>query len=155
AGDELSDWRRADELSPEMIDELTATGFLRTASDATYPGYTEKNECYQVVSDTIQIVSTTFLGLTIQCARCHAHQFDPISQRDYYSLQAILTPAFDPDRWQSSPERGIPLATEAQHARAKAENQRVAERVKQLNESLAELTTRFRKKLLVRTLATA
>lgn len=155
AGDELSDWRRAEELTPQMVEELTATGFLRTASDPTYPGYAEKNECYQVVSDTIQIVSSAFLGLTVQCARCHAHKFDPISQRDYYGLQAILRGSYDPDRWQTSSERFIPLATEAQQSRAAVENQRVLERVKQLNESLAELTTRYRKKLLVRTLATA
>ena len=117
AGDELSDWRRAEELTPAMSDELAATGFLRTASDPTYPGYAEKNECYQVVSDTIQIVSSAFLGMTIQCARCHAHKFDPISQRDYYGLQAILMASYDPERWQPSPERAIPLATEAQLAR--------------------------------------
>ena len=48
-----------------MVDCLVATGFLRTASDPTYPGYVEPNEIHQVLSDTLQIVGSAFLGLTI------------------------------------------------------------------------------------------
>ena len=47
-------------------------------------------------SDTMQIVGTALLGLTIQCARCHSHKFDPISQRDYYSLSSVFQPSLDP-----------------------------------------------------------
>ncbi|TXT21930.1 MAG: hypothetical protein FD138_3917, partial [Planctomycetota bacterium] len=61
AGDELTDWRRADELSPDVAEQLAATGFLRTALDPTYPGYIEPNEVHQVLADTMQIVGTTFL----------------------------------------------------------------------------------------------
>ncbi|MFN0021626.1 MAG: PSD1 and planctomycete cytochrome C domain-containing protein [Pirellulaceae bacterium] len=146
AGDELSDWRRADELSPEQARQLAATGFLRTASDPTYPGYTEPNEIHQVMADTTQIVSSSFLGLTIQCARCHSHKYDPLPHRDYYALQAILTPALDPARWQPSEVRGIPLATEAEQARITLHNQKVDTRVAELTAELAELTTRYRKK---------
>ena len=146
AGDELSDWRRAEELSPEQVRQLSATGFLRTASDPTYPGYTEPNEIHQVMADTTQIVSSALLGLTIQCARCHTHKYDPIPHRDYYALQAIFTPALDPARWQPSEVRGIPLATEAEQARVTQHNQKIDQRVADLNAELAELTTRFRKK---------
>jgi mono/diheme cytochrome c family protein len=146
AGDELSDWRRADELSDEMTRQLTATGFLRTALDPTYPGYTEPNEIHQVISDTVQIVGTTFLGLTIQCARCHSHKFDPISQRDYYSLQSFFLPALDPARWQPSEVRGIVMATDAQAARIREHNQKADERINYLNATQADLIARFRKK---------
>jgi mono/diheme cytochrome c family protein len=146
AGDEISDWRRAEEISPEQARQLAATGFLRTASDPTYPGYTEPNEIHQVMADTTQIVSSALLGLTIQCARCHSHKYDPIPHRDYYALQAILTPALDPARWQPSEVRGIPLATEAEQARITQHNQKIDARVADLNAELAELTTRFRKK---------
>ncbi len=146
AGDELSDWRRADELTPEMTRQLTATGFLRTALDPTYPGYTEPNEIHQVISDTMQIVGTTFLGLTIHCARCHSHKFDPISHRDYYSLQAFFLPALDPARWQPSEVRGIVMATDAQAARIREHNQKADERINYLNAALGDLVARFRKK---------
>ena len=149
AGDELSDWRRAEELSPGMQRQLAATGFLRTASDPTYPGYTEPNEIHQVLSDTLQIVSTSLMGLTLHCARCHAHKFDPLPQRDYYALQAILRPALDPARWQPSEVRGILLATEAEQAQISDHNQKVDKRIGELNAELAALTARFRKKRVV------
>ncbi len=146
AGDELSDWRRAEEITPEVVEQLAATGFLRTALDPTYPGYTEPNEIHQVLADTMQIVGTTFLGLTVHCARCHSHKFDPISQRDYYSLQAVFGGALDPARWQPSDVRGIPLATEAEEARINAHNQQADARIAALTTTLNELTLRFRKK---------
>ena len=149
AGDELSDWRRAEELSADQTRQLAATGFLRTASDPTYPGYTEPNEIHQVMADTTQIVSSALLGLTIQCARCHSHKYDPIPHRDYYALQAIFTPALDPARWQPSEVRGIPLATETEQARITQHNQKVDQRVAELRAEVAELTTRYQKKRVV------
>ncbi len=139
AGDELSDWRRAEKLTPQMIRQLTATGFLRTALDPTYPGYTEPNEIHQVVGDTLQIVSSTFLGLTLQCARCHDHKLDPLSQRDYYAFQAILLPALDPARWQPSGDRGIRLGPDKELASIREHNRQVDERVKPLSAKLAKL----------------
>lgn len=146
AGDELSDWRRAEEITPTVYDQLAATGFLRTSLDPTYPGYIEPNEVHQVLADTMQIVGTTFLGLTVHCARCHSHKFDPISQRDYYSLQAVFGAALDPARWQPSEVRGIPLATEAEEARINEHNKKVDERVAALTASLNEMTGRYHKK---------
>lgn len=148
AGDELVDWRRAEELSPEMIDALVATGFLRTASDPTYPGYVEPNEIHQVLSDTLQIVGSTFLGLTIQCARCHSHKYDPISQRDYYSLQAVFLGALDPARWQPSGVRGIALASESQLVRVQEQNKKTDERLAVLKSETAASTALYRKKRL-------
>lgn len=155
AGDELTEWRQAEEMTPEIERQLRATGFLRTAMDPTYPGYIEPNEVHQVLADTVQIVSSTFLGLTVQCARCHAHKFDPISQRDYYSLQAVLLGAYDPARWQPSEVRGIPLATEAQEARITEHNKKVDERIAALTATSADLTARFRKRQIRDILTTA
>jgi hypothetical protein len=147
AGDELSDWRRGAEITPATVDQLVATGFLRTAVDPTYIGYKEKPEIYKVLADTMQIVGSAFLGVTIQCARCHEHKLEPISQRDYYQLNAIFAPALDPDRWLASPERTIPLATEAQQAKMTAYNTVVFERVKILEAELAELLAQHRDQL--------
>jgi hypothetical protein len=147
AGDELADWRRAKRLTPELVDNLTATGFLRTALDPTYGNYKEPLECYKVMADTTQIVSSTFLGLTLQCARCHSHKSDPIPQSDYYRLHAIFLASYDPDRWQVSSQRAIPLATEAEQQRITKHNQAVDARLAQLNKELAELTQRFRERL--------
>ena len=153
AGDELSDWRQAPELTPEMQDQLIATGFLRTASDPTYPGYKEKPEIYKVLADTLQIVSATVFGVTVQCARCHAHKSEPISQRDYYQLQAVFYAAYDPDRWLASSERAVTLATEAQQARAKEWNGQADARIAQLMVRGNEIKARVRETLADETLA--
>lgn len=148
AGDELHDWRRSSELSDEIVDELVATGFLRTASDPTYPSYKEKPEIYKVMADTAQIIGSTFLGVTIQCARCHEHKSEPISQRDYYQLQAVLGGALDPARWLASGERAIPLATESQLEKINAHNKGVADRVAALQGDLNGRLAEHRDKLL-------
>jgi hypothetical protein len=153
AGDELADWRRADELTPEMIDNLLATGFLRTASDPTYANYKEPLECHKVMADTMEIVSSAFLGMTVQCARCHAHKMEPITQRDYYALNAIFLASYDPQRWLVSADRTIPLATEPQKARIDKNNQLVDQRVDLLNKELTALVERFRDKYLDEQLA--
>jgi hypothetical protein len=145
AGDELSDWRKAGALTPPMKRQLIATGFLRTASDPTYPGYTEPNEIHQVLGDTLQIVGSTFLGLTIQCAKCHAHKMDPISQRDYYSLQTVFLPALDPARWLPSEVRGVVMGTAAEIARIDQHNQKGTQRINSLTAELTQLTAQYAK----------
>ena len=84
-------------LAAAQIEALSATGYLRMAPDGTGSGGVDamvaRNE---VVADTIRIVSTSLLGLTVGCARCHDHRYDPISQADYYRMRAIFEPALDP-----------------------------------------------------------
>src|SRR5262249_14304056 len=77
AGDALVDWRSAPRFTPEIKELLTATGFLRTAADFT----TAQNfprERYEVLHGTIETLTSGVLGLTVACARCHNHKFDPI-----------------------------------------------------------------------------
>ena len=50
------------------------------------------------LDDMINTTGTTFLGLTTGCARCHDHKFDPISQRDYYAMQAVFAGVSHGDR---------------------------------------------------------
>ena len=74
-------------LQPRQIEFLTATGFLRMAPDGTgSSGVNAVVARNEVVADTIRIVSTSLLGLTVGCARCHAHRYDPISQVAYYRM---------------------------------------------------------------------
>ena len=107
AGDELTDWRRAKTLTPKLRDGLIATGFLRTGLELMIlPDTTEPAERHKLLADTMEIVGSSFLGLTIQCARCHTHKFDPIPHTDYYRLQAVFLSSYDPKRWIISRERG-------------------------------------------------
>ncbi len=100
AGDELHDWRNTAHWTPEIREALIATGYLRTARDLTQEdvGVIPQN-FFGILHDTLEIVGTGLLGLTVNCARCHDHKFDPIPQEDYYRMIAIFTPAYDPGNW--------------------------------------------------------
>ncbi len=80
----LREMLAADELYPDDLDKLRATGFLARS----YFRFNRNTWLEEVVEHT----SKAFLGLTINCARCHDHKFDPISQMDYYRLRAFFEP---------------------------------------------------------------
>src|SRR5205823_6086945 len=54
------------------------------------------NNANDVINDRIDVISKAFLGLTVACARCHDHMFDPIPQADYYSLHGIFASSVEP-----------------------------------------------------------
>jgi len=78
-----------DEMEPYRDENLVATGFLATAriSADDLNCYRQENELY---CDLVNATTSAVLGLTMGCARCHDHKFDPISQRDYYRFQAFF-----------------------------------------------------------------
>lgn len=109
AGDELFDYKaRTLPLSAEERNLLVATGFMRMGPDGTYSvsqGFV--GERMTVVADQVRILTSTVMGLTIGCARCHDHKYDPVPQRDYYRLSAVLRSAYDPYDWLSPNEVGV------------------------------------------------
>jgi hypothetical protein len=106
-------------LTAEAIEKLTATGFLRMSPDGTASGVVDQSVARnQVVADTLQIVGTSLFGMTLHCAQCHDHRYDPIPQADYYRLRAIFEPALDWKNWRSPPAREISLYTDADRALA-------------------------------------
>ncbi len=118
AGDELIGSSFGN-LSPEKAKILAATGFLRMAPDGTGVGGVNQVVARDdVVAGTIEIVSSALLGLSVGCARCHNHRYDPIPQSDYYALRAVFEPAFDPRRWLPPSKRRISLYTDADRRRA-------------------------------------
>ncbi len=101
-------------LSPEAIEKLTATGFLRMSPDGTAASGVDQNVARnQVMADTLQIVCTSLLGMTVHCAQCHDHRYDPIPQVDYYRLRAVFEPALDWKQWRAPPARKVSLSTDA------------------------------------------
>jgi hypothetical protein len=100
AGDEVSEYWKEKKFTPDTVEKLEATGFLRMAVDGsldTHPKELNLDYLWKAAFDTYQIVSTSVLGLSMQCARCHDHKYDPISQKDYYRLLAIFSGALRPD----------------------------------------------------------
>lgn len=118
AGDELVPLPHKN-LSPEHAQLLVATGFLRMAADGTEAGGVDQTLFRNaVVSDTLKIVSTSLLGLSVGCAQCHDHRYDPIPQADYYRLRAVFEPALDWKNWKTPSQRLVSLATDADRAKS-------------------------------------
>ncbi len=118
-------------LAPADREHLVATGFLRTAPDGTAsPGVDRRTASDQVVADTLQIVSTALLGVTLHCARCHNHRYDPIPQSDYYRLRAIFEPAYDVGNWRPPQARLVSLLSAADRARS-AQVEQTAQKIDQ------------------------
>jgi hypothetical protein len=117
AGDELVNppYRN---LDPTQLDKLIATGFLRMGPDGTGSASDQDAARNQVVADTVKIVSISLLGLTVGCAQCHDHRYDPIPQVDYHRLRAVLEPAYDWKHWKSPRERLLSLYTDADRTKA-------------------------------------
>jgi len=78
-----------DEMSPWKADQIIATGFLRLGIWDDEPA-DEEQALYDDLDDIMATTSQVFLGLTINCARCHDHKLDPISQKDYYSMLSFF-----------------------------------------------------------------
>src|SRR5262249_11657372 len=133
-----------DELYPEDADALVATGF-----NLLGPAMTDSSDQalrrQNTLNDMTDTTALAFLGLTLGCARCHDHKFEPIPQTDYYRLQAFFTPAVF--------RRDVPIATGEQRAQYEAALQPYTALVKPAQEELAKLEEPYRRQLYQRKLA--
>ncbi len=115
AGDELSGYRPEQELTPEQVEMLIATHYLRNSQDGTDRNMGTPQERittrYATLEGTMQIVGSSLMGLTIKCSQCHDHKFEPITQREYYEFQSILHPAFEIENWVTPKNRWVDTAS--------------------------------------------
>jgi hypothetical protein len=127
-----------DELFPDDPSALTATGFNLLGPDMT--DATEQAQRRQnTLNDMTDTAGLAFLGLTLACARCHDHKFEPLPQTDYYRFQAFFTPAIF--------RRDLPIAGRSlreSHARAQQEYTAL---VKPTLDALALLEGPYRRRL--------
>ncbi len=94
-----------DEAFPGNPEALVATGFNLLGPDMT-DSADQAQRRFNTLTDMTDTAALAFLGLTVTCARCHDHKFEPISQKDYFRLQAFFTPAIF--------RKDIPVATAAE-----------------------------------------
>ncbi len=142
AGDELVDYKSAKKATPELLEKLAATGFLRMTPDGTYsPANGSVSERMNVIADEIEVLSSSVMGLTVGCARCHNHKYDPLPQRDYYRLGAVLQSAYDPYDWVKPTERYLDFAPEDEIKEVAAHNAPIEADIKRAE---AELETKIK-----------
>ncbi len=72
--------------APGPVEDSFALGFLARAA------VTRDDRDHDVAFSAVETISTAFMGMTVGCAKCHDHKYDPISQRDYYSMKALFDP---------------------------------------------------------------
>src|SRR5262245_51235426 len=125
-----------DELFPNDSDAIIATGFLRHFPDE-YNAVNLEQRRYEIITDITDTTSAAFLGLTAGCARCHDHKYDPVTQRDYFRMQAFFA-----GYWPTE----VPLFTPAE--RAEYEKKRLAweAKIADVRASLAKLEAPYRTK---------
>ena len=128
-----------DELRNVTNDSLIATGFLASYAKV---GFREKDNPefrYEYLDDNIATIGRGVLGLTVQCARCHNHKFDPIRQADYYRLQSSLYGFVEVDHALTSKEVA---------AEWKKKNDGVNDKVAALKSDLRDLEKPYRDQIL-------
>ena len=98
--DQFTIWQLAGDLVPEATQEQKiASGFNRNHLLNGEGGAIAEEQRWVILFDRMETTSTTWLGLTMNCAQCHDHKYDPITQKDYYSLL---------DAFNRVPESGTP-----------------------------------------------
>ena len=165
AGDELADFSNPDMITNEVIDNLIATGFLRMAPDGTGSDVVNSvAERMEVIADEIDIFGSTVLAMTLKCARCHSHKYDPIPHRDYYRLLAIFQGAYDQYDWLKPtavssqtdgvmPNRMLEIATPELHEQVTANNRMIDGKVKEAEAPLKVLLAKLKQKRFDETIA--
>jgi len=144
--DDFVKYQLAGDLYPEPTqDQLVASGFNRLHLIIDVGTALPEESLHKNVLDRVAAFGTTFLGLTVQCAQCHDHKYDPISQKDFFQIYAFFNNfAGDPETTRT-PERGLQppfiyLTDPAQEAKLAAfdrDKARLEELISKLRERLS------------------
>src|SRR5262249_6596466 len=138
-----------------MKEHLIATGFLRVSVDHTTENELNRPfERYQVLHDTIENLTSNLLGLTVACARCHDHKFDPIPQADYYRLMAVLKPSFNPEAWIQPQFHHLADVPPRQKEAIDKANAEIDKQIADLNKQIADIRGGVENRLFEAKLAT-
>jgi hypothetical protein len=164
AGDELADYSDPKKITLEIIDNLIATGYLRMVPDGTTANPVNRVEDrLEVMADSLDIFSRGVMGLTMKCARCHSHKYDPLPQRDYYRLLAVFKGAYDEydwmppqkfgNQWKKSLIRYLNIETPEQLSQREKHNAALQSQIAEGRKELAKKTALHRKKIVDQRLA--
>ena len=142
--DEFVSWQLAGDLMPNASrEQILATGFNRLHPQNLEGGIIEEEFRSAYVSDRTDVLGTGLLGLTLSCAKCHDHKFDPISQRNYYELYSFFNNVDEAGLipWDgATPSPRLELPTERQDSIITYLKKLEANQQEQLNTLIAQNT---------------
>lgn len=131
----------AGDLLPQPTNEqLIATGFHRNTLINQEGGTNDEQFRVEAVVDRVNTTGSVFLGLTVGCAQCHKHKYDPITQRDFYQMYAIFNSTSD----INSAAPMLPLPTAEQKSKQEAIKKDVAKATKRLATRQKSLEPEFK-----------
>lgn len=149
AGDALSGWRDVEVLGESARAQLIATGFLRAAPDETEIDESNTPDVHHaLLQETAEIVAANLLGLTFNCARCHDHKYEPVTQRDYFSFLAHFAPAFNPQAWLRPKDRVLTDVPKSARPALERQNAALDAEVNALKQEQQVIRDRYRDQLL-------
>jgi len=132
-----------DLLPNPMPEQLVATAFHRNTMTNTEGGTDDEEFRIAAVNDRTHVTMQVWMGLTMGCAKCHNHKYDPISQKEYYRTFAIFNQTEDTDRGDEAPTMPVPDEREVKNAATRAELQKKIEELKmQLVPKVATVPTK-------------
>lgn len=125
----LKEQLAGDELYPGNLEALVATGFNRHYAEE-YNAVNLEQRRQEILNDMTDTTTQVFLGLTVGCARCHDHKYDPIKQEDYYRIQAFFAGYYPVD---------VPFAEPAEVAKHRQQEHEWQERTAELRQRMNAL----------------
>jgi hypothetical protein len=137
----LTEQLAGDLLPNPTLDQLVATGFNRCHVTTSEGGSIEEEVYVRNVVDRVETTGTVFMGLTVGCARCHDHKFDPIKTKEFYQFFAFFNnidgPALDGNAARVAPTAALPTAE--QKAKLESIKQETAKVRKKIEAEIAKV----------------
>lgn len=146
--DDFVTWQIAGDLLPNATrEQKLATTFNRLHRQTNEGGSINEEFRVEYVNDRVQTMGTAFLGLTLECSRCHDHKYDPISMRDFYELTAFFNNIDESGLYshftETAPTPAMPLYEGDQEQRHLAAKQKIAALEKKLGAEEEKAKVRF------------
>ncbi|MDB6024282.1 MAG: hypothetical protein JWM68_505 [Verrucomicrobiales bacterium] len=130
-----------DLLENSTEEQRTATAFHRNTMTNTEGGTDDEEWRVAAVKDRANITAQAWMGLTMGCAQCHTHKFDPITHKEYYQFYAFFNQTEDDDKGDEHPT--LPLPTKAEREKIQGLNKQISDLEKKIEGVSPELLTEF------------
>ncbi|MEM7396989.1 MAG: DUF1549 domain-containing protein, partial [Verrucomicrobiota bacterium] len=142
--DDFITWQLAGDLLPEStMEQKVATGFLRNNTTSNEGGIIDEDYRIKYLVDRVNTTATAFLGLTLECAQCHDHKFDPMTQKEYFEFGGFFNNLVGKGNTKGSTAPTLKVRSSEDEQRIGALHQQIAALDRQLSADSEELRSAY------------